>query len=77
MESLLREIQGQRGPDSALLFLRAREDVLMIITGFLLLLGVEAEDPFPSLCSSLFLEELWCKITHDPPIGQALLMDGV
>lgn len=55
MESLLREIQGQRSPDSALLFLRAREDVLMIITGLLLLLGVEAEDPFPSLCSSLFL----------------------
>ena len=77
MEFLLREIQGQRSPDSALLFLRARKDVLTIITGLLLLLGVEAEDPFPSLCSSLFLAGLWCKITHDPPIGQALPMDGV
>ena len=76
-ESLLREIQGQRSPDSALLFLRAREDVLMIITGLLLLLGAEAEGSFPSLCSSLFLVGLGCKITRDPPIGQALLMDGI
>lgn len=63
-------------PDSALLFLRAREDVLMIITGLLPLLGA-AEDSFPSLSSSLFLVGLGCKITRDPPIGQALLMDGV
>ena len=77
MESLLREIQGQRSSDSALLFLRAREDVLMVLTGLLLLLGAEAEDSFPSLCPSLFLAGLGCKITHDPPIGQALLMGGV